>query len=138
MSFIHKFKNRASWKSLGLEGSTVSERTRCGGLTFPTLLTSEIAPVCKRSTRVRLTKSARGLHDKLFLKCSEGGRSELYCFPFKIARRRLKILKNWHFILYPFQNLSLLRRRRITRNLPPLITIFMDFSSTETARVSKT
>ena len=82
MSFIHKFKNRASWQSLGLEGSTVS------GKTSPTLPTSEIAAVCRRSIKVRLIKSARGLHDKLFLKCSEGGRSELYCFPLKLPEKQ--------------------------------------------------
>ena len=93
MSFIHKFKNRASWQSLGLEGSTVSGRTKFGGLTSPTLLTSEIAPVCRRSIKVHLTKSARGLHDKLFLKCFEGGRSELYCFPLKLPEKGWKYSK---------------------------------------------
>ena len=93
MSFIHKFKNRASWQSLGLEGSTVRGRTRCGGLTSPTLSTSGKAPVCRRSIRVRLTKSAKGLHDKLFLKCSEGGRSELYCFPLKLPEKGWKYSK---------------------------------------------
>ena len=76
ISFIHTLRNCTSWQSLGFVGSIVRGRTRYGGVTSPTLPTKAIAAVARRSSKVRLIKSPKGLQEVLFLNCCVGGRSE--------------------------------------------------------------
>ena len=94
--------------------------------------------MCRRSVKVHLSKSARGLDDKLFLKCSEGERLQLYCFPLKYPK---KVENSQKLTLYPL-SISKLELVEETENHPQFASTdhyidFMDLSSTETARVSK-
>ena len=87
---------------------------------------------------MHLSKSARGLDDKLFLKCSEGERLQLYCFPLKYPK---KVENSQKLTLYPL-SISKLELVEETENHPQFASTdhyvdFMDLSSTETARVSK-
>ena len=62
-SLMHKFKNRASKQSLGLEGSTVNGRTRWGGSSIPTSPQTLNAPVLTRLIISLLMNSLKFLQE---------------------------------------------------------------------------